>query len=314
MRQGILLVLPLRKKEITNMVSIDCPFCHKQGEEFWQENGFLAKKCMQDEVVFVSPRPDEKELEKFYADDFLKTHGIPLQGNFGKALSALHALKFIRGFKKNGDLLEIGSGSGDFLLKAREAGFNVFGVELGGYPVLQTLQIEIERKSALNEDYFPGRTFDIAYHADVLSHLSDPLKAFRILYDKLNQDGLLIFQTGNFGSISEFWLKFVGGLGLPEHLYLFSPKSVAKLLDATGFQIISESQYSIVLYRFVSRFIKSKHRAVTSEKSDPAQIGKLSILEKIKGWTAYFLVYVAGKLLPKAWPATVIFIARKKTG
>jgi 2-polyprenyl-3-methyl-5-hydroxy-6-metoxy-1,4-benzoquinol methylase len=56
---------------------------------------------------------------------------------------------------------------------------------------------------------YPGMKFDIISHCDVLSHFTDPVAEFKMMLDRLNPGGLLIFETGNFGDVNPSYYHFM---------------------------------------------------------------------------------------------------------
>jgi len=64
--------------------------------------------------------------------------------------------------------------------------------------------------------------FDVIYNKDVLCHLYDPIGVFQTLNTKLKHDGILVFESGNGGELSRFWLNFLGKLSYPGTcIYIF---------------------------------------------------------------------------------------------
>lgn len=100
---------------------------------------------------------------------------------------------------------------------ARDGYGEVAIVEIGSLHGMSTIVMEMNRKLAdyisnkmgvkvanceiENIDCFKGYKFDVIYHRNVLSHLYDPLEVFNVLNAKLKEDGVLIFETGNFGRL-----------------------------------------------------------------------------------------------------------------
>lgn len=98
-----------------------------------------------------------------------------------------------------GTLLDVGCGTGGFLLRAREAGWTVRGLELN--PV--NVQMANQRlgggvDGASLYDWSPdGAGFDAITLWDVLDHLVDPALAVRQLHAWLQPGGVLIVRVRN---------------------------------------------------------------------------------------------------------------------
>lgn len=298
------------------MQKTKCLLCNEEHQIFWEKHGFSWRKCFKNNFIYLSPQPDKEKTEELTETNVRKiTIQSYLKPNFGKVLMAQHTLFLIKQLKKDGCLLEIGPGGGEFLRCARKEGFKTFAVEinetLADY-LTRTLNIKVENCSASSADYFESQSFDIIYHKDVLSHLQNPINSFKTFYDRLDDDGILVFETGNAGEIDKFWASFIESVWVSDHLFLFSIKSVKKFLDLSGFELIRYRYYSIVPYQFVSKVFKRKKEIINDFDSSIDGNTHVSIAQKIKWYVAYFLVYRLGSFLPKNWPATVIYVARKK--
>jgi 2-polyprenyl-3-methyl-5-hydroxy-6-metoxy-1,4-benzoquinol methylase len=298
------------------MEKVKCLLCNEEHQIFWEEHGFSWQKCFKYNFIYLSSQPDKEDTE-YHSETNIKkkTAQDYLRPNMGKVLMAQHTLFFIKQLKKDGYLLEIGPGGGEFLLCARKEGFNTFAVEidrtLADY-LTQNLNITVENCSASSDNYFESQSFDIIYHKDVLSHLQNPINSFKTFYDKLKDDGILVFETGNVGEIDKPWTSFIKTVWNPDHLFLFSIKSVKFLLDLSGFELIRYRYYSIVPYQLVSKIFKRKKKTINDFNGSIAGDMNVSIAQKIKWYIAFFLVYHLGRFLPKNWPSTVIYVAKKK--
>jgi SAM-dependent methyltransferase len=311
-------------------IGINCIFCGKDSEHtVWEENGFTGKRC-ECGLVYVSPRPSIQEMIDWYnSKEANLSASARIQSEFFSRLNSRHRLKLLQKYRTKGRLLEIGPGGGYFLDESRTEGFEPFGVELNlpqamfiqerfGFPV-ETVPF--------SEHSFKGIRFDIICHFDVVSHFYDPISEFRGFNNRLKDGGILFFETGNGGDLSQRWLDFIGRLQYPQHLFLFSKKNVEQLCTETGFEIIKMYQYSIyfqllILKGFqliragIKRLIFKKNTKVSSEDlrevSERSSWWKALLLEAVI-YLNYFVRYKIGRLLPKFGPQTIIYVAKKVT-
>lgn len=295
------------------MEEVKCLLCDSKGNIFWKENNYTGRKCDQDNIIFISPRLSEKENILLYNEDSFFDQISSAGLSYGKILSARKVLKIITNYKQSGKFLEIGAGAGHTVKLAKDTGFTGFALE-SSKRLCDKLREELEIE-AINcraeDDFFKEEKFDVIYHKDVLSHLYDPVKVFKNIHEKLLPDGILVFETGNLGGVNKFWLKYIGALGFPEHLYLFSHKSVCKILETTGFKLIKHSTHTVIYYRMFEKILnlfrirKSVNRKYSTRKR------KRSFFRSFKGYIAYFLEYKVGKLFFGNIPSKIIYIAKK---
>ena len=138
--------------------------------------------------------------------------------------------------------LELGAAHGGFVAMLRLAGFDATGLELSpwiadfarktfGVPMLQG---PVERQ-ALE----PG-SLDLLAMMDVIEHLPDPVGTLRHCARLLRPGGLLMVQTPEYPEhqtleqMGESGAAFVQHLRPQEHLYLFSRRASARLMEAVG--------------------------------------------------------------------------------
>jgi SAM-dependent methyltransferase len=135
---------------------------------------------------------------------------------------------------KSGRLLDIGSGDGRFLEAAREAGWQVAGLEIhpdavaAGYPLFRTLE------EASHQAPYECITL---WH--VLEHIPNPADYVSRLRRMLEPEGVLLMAVPDFGGFQarlfgRHWLH----LDVPRHLYHFTAPALWKLLDTAGFEVL----------------------------------------------------------------------------
>jgi predicted SAM-dependent methyltransferase len=95
------------------------------------------------------------------------------------------------------------------------------------------------RCSPLEESNFPDECFDAVLASHFIEHLNDPRGFLTETHRILKDQGRVFITTPN---ISGFQAKLFGGKwrsAIFDHLYLFSVRTLSKLLDNTGFKIES---------------------------------------------------------------------------
>ena len=200
--------------------SVNCIFCGVDDSfPAIQENGFTGRKCRRCGLIYVSPRPSRSEVANLYGHDHASiSAGAHIAAESYKRLQARHTLRILRRYATGGQLLEIGPGAGFFLQEARLAGFGPHGIELNPGQLEFIRRLGIPCVAETLAEAFPGRSFDVVYHCDVISHLHDPLAEFIAMHGRLREDGLLMFETGNFGDVRIDNLASVPRFQYPDHL------------------------------------------------------------------------------------------------
>jgi SAM-dependent methyltransferase len=279
------------------MENIDCIFGHGPSNQVViEENGFQGRRCPVCSLIYISPRPERSEVLDLYHHDkaFLPaTHH--LQFNPAAELAAKKHFHAITDQNPTGripknarySMLEIGCGGGHLLKLAKDHGFDVYGVELNPYQaehVRSDLGIPCETVPFSRES-FGNRRFDIIFHCDVTSHLSDPIGDFSAMYDKLNDTGQIIFETGNGADIDPRFYRYIQAWQYPDHLFFFGESSIRELLKRAGFKSAELRSWSILPQLAVSRAVhsrKSKPGPKSPANSSVSLTGRLNWKTKIK--------------------------------
>lgn len=136
-----------------------------------------------------------------------------------------------------GRLLDFGCGWGFFLEDARQAGWEVQGLEpLPGHGVHArgVLGLDVVTDT-LRPDSFPPASFDVVTAFQVFEHLPDPTAELVKLRRLLRPGGLVVIEVPN---IATPLVRLLGDRHrhfVEDHLWFFSPRSLARLLEQGGF-------------------------------------------------------------------------------
>jgi SAM-dependent methyltransferase len=139
---------------------------------------------------------------------------------------------FMVPFRRNGRLLEVGCGNGEYLLRMRDYGWEVAGIE----PDQRAAQFAAGVHGLsifpglMEEAPYPEASFDVVACRHVLEHLAAPLPFLEGISRLLKPGGHFIAVTPNAGSLGH--RLFRGdyySLDPPRHLVLYTPAGIREL-------------------------------------------------------------------------------------
>ena len=155
-------------------------------------------------------------------------------------------------------LLDVGCGNGEFLLRARAAGWRVVGVEPDGEAARHAIEAELEvHVGSVDDAPFEPESFDVVTTHQVIEHVADPRAFLREAVRWLRPGGRLWVGTPN----AQAWLLrwfgcSYGRLHAPYHLVLLSPRALVDVMASAGLQEI----------RLLRRGIHDIHVAAESDR------------------------------------------------
>ncbi|MEK6921202.1 MAG: methyltransferase domain-containing protein [Nanoarchaeota archaeon] len=142
-------------------------------------------------------------------------------------------------YKKEGRLLDVGANIGLLVHLANQRGFDAEGMEMSkeaikfGRAAFGIKYYEIKEDFNKNKVYF-----DVVTMNHVLEHIKAPRDFLKQISKVMRKRAIIVIAVPNFASISAkiFRTKWTG-LQPQEHLWLFTPTALQKLLQSEGFVI-----------------------------------------------------------------------------
>lgn len=196
--------------------------------------------CYSKEKVIERNIKQKSSLQKF--SRFLKQ----LFGKVtGRRKGNIFYNKLCKYLPSGAKILDVGCGDGAFLMLAKN-NFICTGVEISEY--LASLARRQDGIKVITGDFldidFMGEKYDGITLISLLEHLDDPVQALKKYFDLLNQSGLLLIKTVNYGCLNrkirkENWT----GFRPPDHLVYFRPLNLTKLLEKIGFSKVKISSW-----------------------------------------------------------------------
>jgi 2-polyprenyl-3-methyl-5-hydroxy-6-metoxy-1,4-benzoquinol methylase len=145
---------------------------------------------------------------------------------------------FLRAPRPGGRLLDVGFGDGSTLVRMRELGWDVVGIETDPVCVANSRALGLDtRQGTLKAHAFQDASFDAIHASHVLEHVHDPLGLLRECHRILKPGGVVVMTTPNLASWGH--RRFGAGwvpLDSPRHVMLFSPQNARTILRKAGFR------------------------------------------------------------------------------
>lgn len=232
---------------------------------------------------------------------------IPLSGE-----SLLASMSFVNN-TWGSNLLDCGCGDGKFLKRLQDRGWNVYGYEPD-----KTAVKEARRKGLNNvvvgtieEANFEDNYFDVVTLNHVIEHLIDPKGTLAQIIMKIKTGGRIIIRVPNINSmLHRYFKQNWRGLECPRHLFLFSERSLSKMLTSNNFLQIDKVGYLSVLGEYIFATSKSQKEGKCDILLDD-KMEKLKYWDKVKVFFIRLIEYFGNKLGFK-YGEEIMIIAIKK--
>jgi len=146
-----------------------------------------------------------------------------------------YLFKYTSQLPANSRILEIGCGGAILLNELKHLGYEVVGVDPSPTSIRASEKFGFDLVPSFFSPELFSEKFDLIYHSDVLEHAFDPKKFIEDQKSILNLNGILIISVPNasesikYGDIS---------MAMHQHLQYFSDKSLTKLMEDSGFNIL----------------------------------------------------------------------------
>jgi SAM-dependent methyltransferase len=143
-------------------------------------------------------------------------------------------------FKKQpGRVLDVGTSTGTMLEIFKDAGWEVWGVEPSeSAKIARKRGVKILR-TTFEKAKLPKNYFDVVILNHTLEHMENPIIVLKKAKMLLKNKGIILVDVPNFGGLSAKILKERWPFILPrEHLFHFTPETLRKILEKTGFKVI----------------------------------------------------------------------------
>jgi len=210
---------------------------------------FTYVECKECGLVYMNPQVSPGDIGKLYPSTYTphKQKSETRQQNLHLLKAKLKKRPFpavvCDKLTKQSRLLDVGCGNADFLNEVR----NVTQCQVYGIDISRAAAEAAKANHGIDmftgtilQCPFPEGYFDVITSWWYLEHVSNPSEVLRKMAVLLKQDGHCVIGIPNIDSFNArtFGNKWYH-LDCPRHLHIYSPDTIAKLLDKAGFDVRS---------------------------------------------------------------------------
>lgn len=209
------------------------------------------QRCTDCRVVFLNPAPTAEFLAGAYDDSYYSYQDFAMPPAWRVWVRRLFG--FNPGttgdppFERPGKVLDIGCGSGQFLYRMQQQGWETHGVELSARAaeIGNTKHgLNIHAGTLLSADLAPA-SFDYIRLNHSFEHLLDPRETLGRIHELLAPEGRLFIGVPNVdGWQARAFGRYWWNLGPPVHPFNYSRVTLHRLLSEHGFEMLSYRTHS----------------------------------------------------------------------
>ncbi|MFZ4813514.1 MAG: class I SAM-dependent methyltransferase, partial [Phototrophicaceae bacterium] len=163
-----------------------------------------------------------------------------IRQTFNRRLNILE--RFIRPTGERNKLLDVGCAAGFFIDEASKRGWQVEGLDVSSFAVdyVKTRFGHRAYNVPLIDADLPNNSYDLVGMWDVIEHVPDPKANIQRAAELLRSGGVFSLITPDVGS----WVaqltgrRWIGYKLSEEHVYYFSVKTLSRMLNEAGFDVI----------------------------------------------------------------------------
>jgi 2-polyprenyl-3-methyl-5-hydroxy-6-metoxy-1,4-benzoquinol methylase len=186
-------------------------------------------------------------------------------------------------------ILDVGSGTGDFLNTCNNAGWNVFGIE----PSSEARKIASEKGIEVLDEIknLKEKNFDVITLWHVLEHVENLFEYISLLKEKLKPNGTLIIAVPNYKSFdASYYKEFWAAYDVPRHLWHFSQQSIKKLFSDISMEV--EKTIPMKFDSYYVSLLSEKYKSGKNKFLKAFYVGFLSNLKARSSSEYSSLIYV----------------------
>lgn len=236
-----------------------CPLCNSTqiGPSLATEDYSISKEpfeiydCQSCSFRFTQHIPTPEKIGPYYQSEVYISHSDTKEGlvnslyHTAREWMLQRKRKLVQSLTKGKTLLDIGSGTGYFLDQMQQNGYQVYGVEIDAAARKATQEkfgIKVAEPMSLLKGQLPTKVEVITlWH--VLEHLHDLEGYMNSMHRQLTDDGIVLIAVPNHTAYdATYYKKHWAAYDVPRHLWHFTPATIEKLAQKTGFQVVTQKR------------------------------------------------------------------------
>lgn len=229
-----------------------CPACNSpEFKRIGRLSALEYAKCKSCGLSYSLRVPSKKQLDSHY-NSYPRTGEVSVL-NFDTYGSWVKLLCL----NQDTRLLDYGCGSGEWITYCQTRAIDSSGIEQNNEIITSLVSRGLK---VFEEDYLikEGRKFTALTSIEVIEHLTDVKLAFKTFTQLLEKNAYLLITTPNYNSLNRIvWGIRWRAFSWPDHLQLFSKKTLVTLLRQNGFQVLKAETTGHILLDFWGTDISS---------------------------------------------------------
>ena len=199
-------------------------------------------KCQHCGLVYINPRLNGPDVIEDYTEVVDELYVQEREGRVLTFRRHLRPLERIVGPPNGKRLLDVGCHIGVFVDVAQQGGWNAWGVEPSRWAAEQAQAQDLQVvNGTLASSGFDDASFDVITMWDVIEHVPDPKGDLQQAYRLLKPGGSVVIHTIDIDSPLARIMGHRWPWLMEMHLYYFTPRTLRRMLEEIGFEVIHSS-------------------------------------------------------------------------
>jgi len=266
----------------------NCPVCNSSSSELFltckdhtvSRETFDIVRCISCGFKYTNPRPELNVLGNYYKSEDYVSHSNTKKGFINstyqtvRKYTLIKKLQLISKYYKTGKVLDIGSGTGEFLNICKNAKWETIGIEPSDDArnmSITNYSLDIRKEEEIAN--LISESFDIITMWHVLEHVPDLNTRIEDLKRLIKPNGIIIIAVPNCNSLdAKIYKENWAAYDVPRHLYHFTPKDIEAVFK----------KHELNLFRTLPMVFDAYYVSMLSEK---IMTGKPNVLKAL--WNGF---------------------------